>query len=501
MANPTKSEAKKNNNLQPKKNLPRKFYFGREGVFVGLDKDNFIGVVAYTRVDLIIYAEEKSNAIEELIKKISRHVKYLIDSCRIGSDDIIYDKLNTKYMTGKTYMFQSIYIPYTNVYGKFFSALKRLKSVENEKLGEVKASFSFRTKNSMRIIVKPNNSRNEDVFLKGYISSSLIPPAFQHGEFKTEEKFILKSGMFVNDGIGFTFHDIFNINRKELTKNTVSLFGKDTEYKNNLVYVKVDNTEFEPNQYVQYFTKDENGTYKECEKPLSKFEPGVEYYSTYKAPLSTFIPFKRRVNMVIYQADSVKSNGVVNFYRESFEIGLMYRTFKSPEGKIKEDFGDPLGIFIKVKNPDTLATGDIADLIRDRSGRPILYGADNNVTFDMETFKDEASVLNENFIATIEKLEDPEPKPEQSKKNKKKSKSKKEKKETSEKEEKMENNEEVETFNNIGSLADIDENDESDDLENNVEDEEAAEIAATSEAEAPVKEETSEEIELPKEEE
>ena len=65
MANPTKSEAKKNNNLQPKKNLPRKFYFGREGVFVGLDKDNFIGVVAYTRVDLIIYAEEKSNAIEE----------------------------------------------------------------------------------------------------------------------------------------------------------------------------------------------------------------------------------------------------------------------------------------------------------------------------------------------------------------------------------------------------------------------------------------------------
>ena len=484
MANPTK-EAKKNNSKPAKKNLPIKKFFGKEGIFIGLDKDNFVGVVAYTRIDLIIYTDERSDEIGESIKKISRHVKYLIDSSKIGVDDVIYDKVNTNYNTGRTFMFQSIYVPYTHIYGKIFNGLKRLKNVENENLAG-KASFSFRTKNSMRILVNPDKSKNKDVFLKGYISSVLIPPVYVKGELKTEEKFMLKSNLFVSDDIGFTIDDIVNINRKELTKNTVSIFGSNSMYKNGSLYVKV-NTENEPRQFSQYYTKDKKDIYHECPKPLKEFEPGVNYYNSYKVQTSSFIPFKRRINLIVYQADSIKENGVLNFCRESFEIGLFFRSFKDEKGKYKEDFDDPLGIFIKVRDPDKVSTGDIRDLIRDRNGNSILYGADNKVSFDMETFNDEAEILNENFINILEKEENVQPQPP-------KEENTVEEEISEEKEEKME---EEETFNDVGSLADIDLDDN--DLENNVEDEEAAEIAA--ESEAPANEESSEEIELPKEEE
>ena len=478
MANPTK-EAKKNNSQPVKKNLPIKKFFSKEGIFIGLDKDNFVGVVAYTRVDLIIYTDNRSDDIDESIKKISHHAKYIIDSLKIGVDDVIYTQVNTKYTTGKTFMFQSIYIPFTNVYGKLFAALKRLKNVENEYLNG-KASFSFRTKNLMRIIVNPDKSRNKNVFLKGYISSALIPPVYLKDELKAEEKFMLKSNMFISDDIGFTINDIFDINRKELTRNTVSIFGDNSEYKNDgLLYVK-SNTENGPKPYIQYYTKDKKDIYHECPKPLEKFEDGVDYYNSYKVPTSTFIPFKRRINLIIYQAETIKENGIVNFYREAFEIGLFFRTFKD-DNKYKEDFNDPLGLFIKIRHPEKISTGDIRDLIKDKNGKAILYGADNKGSFDMETFNDEAEILNENFINILEKPAEEQQVVPEEKKEKKSKKKGKEKKKMESNDQNQSTSEPEEVFNDIGSLAEDDiDIDEDGDL-TQVHDEEAAEIASESE--------------------
>ncbi len=457
MANPTKEVTKKNNSKLQKSNV-KKMFFGKEGIIIGLDKDNFIGVVAYARIDLIFYTEKRSDSIVETIKKISRHVKYIIDSAKIGDNDVIYSDVNTKYTVGKTFLFQSIHIPYTNIYGKILTSLKRLKEVENANF-EGNTSFTFRRKNSMKIVVNPNKSRNEDVFLKGYILSAWIPPIHSDdGEVIADEKFWLKSHLFVTDEIGISNDEIFKINRKELTRNVVSLFGKDTVYTN---------------------------------------------------PVSAIIPFKRRINMIIYQADSAVGPGTVSFHREAFEIILFFRSFKVKEtGKYKEDFTDPLGVLIKVRKPDTVKTSDLRDLIRDHDGNSLLYGSDNKISFDMKTFNDEAEVLNDEFISVFQPEEKSMAEENENvktsdslKENKKKS--KKEKKNHSKKEENSEvintednSEEEIETFDDVGSLADIEESDE---LENNIEDTEAAEIAIESEDEIPVKEETSEEIELPKE--
>ena len=443
MANPTvNKKGQKNNSDVAQKNEntsqknTKRMRWSDEGVFVGLDKENFIGVVAYNRVDLLIYTESKSVDLVDFIKRVSRHVRYIIDSAKIGSDDCQFTDIKTDYVIGKSYLFQSIYIPYSVKSDKIFNSLSRLKDVENKNL-DGKASFSYRKKNVMRIIVDPMKSKSEDVFLKGFIASARIPPVYVDGEVKMEEKFHLRTGTFISDAIGYSRAEIEKINRKELSRNKINLFG-------------------------------ENSPYQDHE---------ISYY----------IPIKRRVSLVIYQADEVVQNGVLNVHREYFELGLHYKTIKQDDGKYVDDFkSGPIGVFVSAFPAETMEISDLRELTRGKDGTTLLYGSDDKYSFDMSTFEDECEILNGYLVSPLEKAEDQpeepvkeekeeaevkEEKDSKKKKSSKKAKAEKDTKADVETTEESESKEEEipadeETFNDVGSLTDVDVDDGADADEN-----------------------------------
>jgi len=452
MANPTVNNKKgqqKTADVAQKSKEPQKttkrLKWGNEGIFVGLDKENFIGVVAYNRVDLLVYTDDRSVDLTDFIKRVSRHVRYIIDSAKIGSDDCQYTDVKTDFTVGKSFLFQSVYIPYSLKSEKIFNSLARLKSVENKNLDE-KASFSFRKKNVMRIVVDPMKSKNKDVFLKGFIASARIPPVYVDNELKMDEKFHLRTGTFISDAIGYEKAEIEKINRKELSRNKVNLFG-------------------------------ENSPYQDHE---------ISYY----------IPIKRRVSMVIYQADSVIRNGVLNVHREYFELGLHYKSVKNEEGKYVDDFkSGAIGVFVSAYPAEKLEVDDLRSLTKGKDGVTLLYGSDDINSFDMATFEDEAEILNDYFVRPLEltaeekeeeKVETVEEAPAEEKKDSKKKKSSKKAKAEEKTEAKEEPAEETkdtdeqsepEVYNEVGSLADVDIDDGADS------DEEISEEAAPAEEE------------------
>ncbi len=397
-----------NKNSEATKKTSR-FTFKNEGISVKLDNERFVSVVAYSRVDLLVYLERKDD-LDDAITRISRHVKYIIDSAKIGSDDIVYGDITTDCPVGKTYLFQSIYIPYTLKTQKLFNSFKRLKGVENEKLNGV-ATFSFRKKNVMRITVDPMKNK-KGVFFKGFISYSRIPAVYVDNKMKIDERFFLKTGTFIADDIGYSKEEIERINRKELTRNKIHLFG--------------------PN-------------------------------STYKDEIDYFIPFTRRISIITYQSNDIVDNGVLKVDRKFFEIGLHFKTTKTPDGKFVERFKDgPVGIFISRFPAETLEISDLRNLTVDKDGKTLLYRSDEAISYDMSTFDDEAAIINEKFIELLEKPAKEEEKAPDTEENRIDVVTENEV-ETEESTEETEtdipanDSENEEVFNDIGSLADSDE--------------------------------------------
>lgn len=431
MANPTnvmeKGQHKVDIETVQNKKSTKRLLWKDEGVYAGLDRQNLIGVVAYNRIDLLIYTEDKSFDLETVIKRISRHVKYIIESAKIGNDDVIYSNLRVDYGIGKSFLFQSISIPFTLKSMKIFNSLSRVKDVENKNFNGI-ASFSFRTKNVMRIIVDPLKGRNPDVFFKGFIASARIPPIYVDNQLKADEKFHLRVGTFVSDNIGYEKPEIEKINRKELLLNKINLFGE----------------------------------------------------NTYKDEISYFIPIKRRISLIIYECDKVIEPGVLGIHRECFEIGLHYKSIKNPDGTFKDDFKTgPIGIFVSQSPNEELEVDDIRQLTKSIEGETLLYGSDNKESYDMVTFNDEAEIINKYLVQPLMPPEEKEekadikdaaaPAPENEEKvkedvveveakeekpAKKTSKKSSKKKAAPTEEEKVDAEEAEVTFNDVGSLVD-----------------------------------------------
>ena len=78
-----------------------------------------------------------------------------------------------------------------------------------------------------------------------------------------------------------------------------------------------------PNPDIQYYTKDENGVYHACPKPLTAFEPGVDYYTyfiTGPGPNNQekFLAKLSYMNMIRQTKIDNNSNGYIRLFNTSY---------------------------------------------------------------------------------------------------------------------------------------------------------------------------------------